>query len=204
MFRKFIASQFKKPTGLFGIFTSNLMIKGNTSIYNTLIKNLEVQPHDKLLEIGYGPGLGINLITRACATCTIHGIDFSRLMYKRASRYNKQNIDKGRVQLQYGDFLETPIVSNDYDEDYDKIFCVNVVYFWDELKKPFEKILSLLKKSGAFYIYMAHKDTLIEKKAPDGVFNKYSLEQIGEALRLTGFCEVEHYFDKGYYIKAKK
>ena len=29
MLREFIASQFKKPTGLFGLFTSNLMIKGN-------------------------------------------------------------------------------------------------------------------------------------------------------------------------------
>lgn len=200
MFRKFIASQFKKPTGLFGIFTSNIMIKGNMSNYNKLIKNLDVQPHDKLLEIGYGPGIGINMIIQACASCTIHGIDFSRLMYKRASKYNKLYIDRGKVQLQYGDFLETPIVSNDYD----KIFCVNVVYFWDELKKPFEKIQSLLKKGGAFYIYMANKDTLIEKKAPDGVFNKYSLEQMVEALRLAGFAEVEHYFDKGHYIKAKK
>ena len=60
MFRKFIASQFKKPTGLFGIFTSNLMIKSNMSIYNKLIKKLDLQPHDKL-EIGYRPGIGINI-----------------------------------------------------------------------------------------------------------------------------------------------
>lgn len=62
MLKDFIALQFKKPTGLFGIFSSNIMIKGNMSKYEKLIKNLCVKPNDKLLEIGYGPGIGINMI----------------------------------------------------------------------------------------------------------------------------------------------
>ena len=81
---------------------------------------------------------------------------------------------------------------------------MNVVYFWDELNTPFEKVLSLLKKDGAFHIYMADKDTLIKKKAPDSVFNKYSIEQVKETLKATGFENVEHYVEKGLYIKAKK
>jgi hypothetical protein len=82
------------------------------------------------------------------------------------------------------------------------VFCLNVVYFWSELNEPFKKILSLLKKGGSFYIYMADKDAL--KKAPDSVFNKYSIEQVVESLKSARFSQVENYFDKGYYIKAKK
>lgn len=174
------------------------MIKGNLSKYEKLIKNLDVQSYDKLLEIGYGPGIGINMIAERYASCIIHGIDFSRLMYKRASKYNKLYIDSSRVKLQYGDFLQTPIGSDDYN----KIFCLNVVYFWDDLKQPFEKILSLLKNGCVFYIYMADKEIL--KKAPDDVFNKYSIDEMLNALTLAGFSKIEHYFDKGYYIKAKK
>ena len=200
MFRKFIASQFKKPTGLLGIFTSNLMVKNNQKNYDRLIKDLDLQPHDILLEIGYGPGIGIDMIAKICPTCTIHGIDFSNLMYKRATKYNKQYINAGRVQLQHGDFLKVPVGHNDFD----KIFCLNVVYFWNELRTPFEKVLSLLKKGGAFHIYMADKNTLLEKKTPDSVFNKYSIEQVVEALKAAGFENVEHYAEKGLYIKAKK
>src|SRR5215208_1687189 len=138
MFREFIASQFKRPAGLFGIFTSNLMIKNNKSNYDRLIKDLELQPNDKLLEIGYGPGLGLNMIAQICSTCAIHGIDFSPLMYKRACKYNKQYIDDGRVRLQHGDFLKTTII----DGNYDKVFCLNVIYFWDELRGPFGKVFS--------------------------------------------------------------
>ena len=49
---------------------------------------------------------------------------------------------------------------------------------------------------------MADKDAL--KKAPDSVFNKYSSEQVVESLKSARFSQVENYFDKGYYIKAKK
>jgi SAM-dependent methyltransferase len=200
MIRNLIASQFKKPTGLFGMFTSNLMIKGNKSSYDNLIKDLNIKANDKILEIGYGPGIGINLIAETCQSCIIHGIDFSKLMYRRATELNRKYIDDKRAKLLFGDFLTTNIGTYDYD----KIFCLNVVYFWDDLQPPFEKIKSLLKKGGVFCFYMAHKDFLIKKKSPDEIFNKYSIEEITDALKQAGFSEIDHYFDKGYYVKAKR
>jgi cyclopropane fatty-acyl-phospholipid synthase-like methyltransferase len=200
MLREFIASQFKKPTGLFGIFSSNLMVKNNQKNYDRLIRDLDLQAQDKVLEIGYGPGIGIQMIAERCPTCSIHGIDFSKLMYKRAGKYNKGYIYSGRVNLQHGDFLKVPIVHNEYN----KIFCLNVVYFWNELIGPFEKVFSLLKKDGSFHIYMADKNTLIKMKSPDSVFNKYSIEQIEGALQAAGFTVVEHTEEKGHYIKARK
>ena len=200
MFREFIARQFKKPSVLFGKFASNIMVRNNQKNYDKLITDLDVKLHDKLLEIGYGPGIGIQMLANLCSTCTIHGIDFSKLMYKRATKYNKTFIDSGKVRLYYGDFLKTLVLDNEYD----KVFCLNVIYFWDELKTPFEKVLSLLKKGGDFHIYMADKATLIKMKAPDTVFNKYSIEEVAQALKSAGFENVEHYSDKGLYIKAKK
>ena len=198
MFKDLVATQFKKPSGLFGMISSRIMINNNMAQYERLIKELNLQPGDKLLEIGYGPGVGINKVAMACPSCIIHGIDFSRLMFIRATKYNKQLIDNHTMQLQYGDFLNTPLASTDYD----KIFCLNVVYFWNELHEPFKKVFSLLKAGGGFYIYMANKDVL--KKTPDTVFNKYSIEQIIEALKFVGFGNVEYNLEKGYYIKAKK
>ena len=198
MFKNFIAAQFKKPSGLFGMLSSRRMIKGNKDKYEKLIRYLDLQPQNNLLEIGYGPGVGINMIAQACPSCTIHGIDFSNLMFKKAARYNSQYLENNTVFLQYGDFLKTPIISKEFD----KIFCSNVIYFWNELHNPFEKVFSLLKTGGAFYIYMATRETL--KKAPDNVFNKYAIEQVLEALKLAGFAEVEYQLEKGYYIKAKK
>jgi ubiquinone/menaquinone biosynthesis C-methylase UbiE len=200
MLRNFIGQQFKRPSGWFGNYSSKIMIKGNRNKYETMIKEMDIQSDDKLLEIGYGPGLGIEMISKLNESCTIHGVDFSKLMYDKARKFNKSNIEKGKVQLQYGDFLKIPIAENQYD----KIFCLNVIYFWDELNLPFEKTLSLLKISSIFYIFMVDANTLNEKRAPDRVFNKYSIEQVVEALKSAGFIGIEYYFNKGYYIQAKK
>jgi len=200
IFRK-IGKQFRKPTGIPGKIVSNLMILGNRFAYETMIKELAIQSNDKILEIGYGPGIGINLISRRYETCDMYGIDFSELMYRRAARRNKQFIKNNKVHLFLGDFVETDISVIGFD----KIFCINVVYFWDNLQKPFKRVRSLLKDDGTFCFYMAKKDDLNKVRfTKDDIFNKYSIEQISEALKAAGFKEVDYYFRKGYFIKAKK
>lgn len=200
MFRK-IGMQFKKPTGFLGRLVSSLMIKGNRSVYENVLKDLKIHSNDKILEIGYGPGIGINLTSRRTESCEIYGIDFSELMYTRATKRNKQFIDNKRVHLLFGDFVETEIGTSGFD----KIFCINVVYFWDNLQKPFDRVKSLLKDDGIFCLYMAKKDDLTKLKfTEDDIFNKYSIDQISEALKSAGFREFEYYFKKGYYIKVKK
>lgn len=199
MFEK-IANQFRKPSGFWGRIVSGLMIKGNRHAYDTLLKDMNVQPGEKLLEIGYGPGIGIQLIADA-VKCNIYGVDFSELMYKKASKKNKSYIAKGQVELLYGDFVETPI----HVDGLDKVFCLNVVYFWKDLNPPFLKIKSLLKDGGAFYFYMAKREDLSKLKfTDDSVFNKYTIEEVTEALKLAGFRSIEHHFNLGYFVKAVK
>ncbi len=101
----------------------------------------------------------------------------------------------------FGDFIETEIDVKDFD----KVLCLNVVYFWDNLQKPFEKVNSLLKNDGLFCIYMDSKEDLSKVPfAEDDIFNKYTIEQVLDALKLAGFSEVDYYFDNGYFVKAKK
>lgn len=200
MFRK-IALQLKKPEGFLGVIITNLMMKKNRPEYEIMINDLKIQPENKLLEIGYGPGVGINLISKMFDLCHIYGIDFSELMFKRASKLNKQFIENKKVRLQFGDFNTVEISTSDFD----KIFCLNVVYFWDDLQKPFEKVLSLLKEGGMFCFYMAKNDDLARLNfTKNEIFNKYSIEQITHALQIAGFKDISFYFKRGYYIQAKK
>ncbi len=192
--------QFRKPSGFFGKIVSSLMIKGNRPAYNTLLLDMDVRSGEKILEIGYGPGIGIHLLATA-VNCQIYGVDFSELMHKKASKRNKQFIEKNQVNLLYGDFVETPINA----EGFDKIFCLNVLYFWEDLNPPFVKIRSLLKDGAAFYFYMAKKEDLSKLKfTDDSVFNKYTIEEVTEALNNAGFRSVSHHFNQGYFVKAVK
>ncbi|MGD0754463.1 MAG: class I SAM-dependent methyltransferase [Bacteroidales bacterium] len=104
-----------------------------------------------------------------------------------------------KVNLRYGDFLTV----ESENEKYDKIFCLNVIYFWNDLNKAFKKINSLLTTKGEYWIYMEHERELEKYKfAKD--FCKYSIENVETDLKNAGFVSIDYIMDKGYYIKAKK
>lgn len=196
----FIARQFRKPSGFWGRIISFIMKKGNIYFYYKIVELLDIQKNDKILEIGYGHGLGINKILKE-NDCFITGVDFSELMYAEASKRNKAFIENKRAELYFGNFLETNLQA----EQFDKAFCINVIYFWDELEPPFLKIKNCLKKGGVFCFYMEHKDNLKKLRfTSDEIFNKYAIEEVVEALTATGFENIEHVYDKGYLIRCRK
>lgn len=200
MFRK-LSLQFRRPDGFLGKIISGLMKKGNRPVYENLIEYMEIKQGEKMLEIGYGPGLGIDLILTGFPSVSINGVDFSELMYKEASERNKKLIEGGRVKLQYGDFLEAAVDGKDFD----RVYFTNVIYFWNDIQKPFEKIYSLLKKGGSVNFYMAGKDYLEKQMITNQeTFNKYSIEQVKDTLTAAGFINIKWDFKKGYYIKAEK
>ena len=95
MVKHFIARQFRKPTGFFGSLVGKLMAKGNLPAIIETTARLELVDTDTVLEIGYGPGLGISQILSTNLKCTMKGIDFSEQMYKTAFK-KKQKIHSGK------------------------------------------------------------------------------------------------------------
>jgi cyclopropane fatty-acyl-phospholipid synthase-like methyltransferase len=198
--RNFISNQFRRPSGFWGRIVSALMKKGNKLNYIKLISELEIKSGDRILEIGYGHGLGINMIFKEF-DCSITGIDFSELMYKEASSRNKKYLENGKLSLNFGDYLSFSAENNSFD----KVFFINVIYFWKTLESPFIKIKNELKTDGVLCIYMAHRDDLNRLNfTSDNVFNKYTIEFVTEELKKYGFREIEYKFDRGYYIRCRK
>lgn len=198
MFRA-LGKQLRQPSGRFGRLVSIMMDMRNREFYEKIIIELDLKSSDRIYEIGYGPGLGINLIANSITDCSISGIDFSELMFEQATKRNKKFVDAGIVNLKYGDLL-TSAVDN---EQYDKVFCVNVIYFWSELTKVFEKIYSMLNDGGRFCIFMTPAKDFEKLKFAEDFF-KYSIEIVESELKKAGFKSVDYKLDKGYYIKAIK
>lgn len=195
-----IGNQFKRPSGLLGRVISLRMKKGNMLDYSKIINVLNIKENDQLFEIAYGHGKGIKQIL-STNKCTLTGVDFSQLMFNEATRRNKIFIKQKRLELHYGDFLQFDMPTNKFD----KIFCINVVYFWDDLILPFSKIREGLNEKGSFYIYMAHADFLNQLKfTKEGIFNKYSIEHVVEQLGHAGFSHIDYKLDRGYIISCQK
>lgn len=204
--KKQIAKQFRKPNGLFGRYIGNKMKKFNQPIYSKFASRLGINDADKVLEIGYGTGDTLNLIGNTNSVCKLYGIDFSRLMFNKTKKLNSGFIDSGRLELFFGNFI-------DFDFNtlkFTKTYCINVVYFWEDLIPGFQKAYDILEPEGVFGIYMADaKEMLKLGYTKTAVFNKHSTQHVQSCLEKVGFTDINIIEDTGnisksYYIYSKK
>ena len=198
---RIIEKQFRQPSGFLGKIVSIIMQKGYSKAYTRIIDSLEIKEKEHVFEIGYGHGLGIKKIL-VNTNCFVSGIDYSKLMNKLASKRNKKNINNGKVKLYYGDFLDYKIKPDLYN----KIYFLNILYFWDKLEVPLTKINVGLKEKGIFCFYMDHPDELSRQGfMKEDLFNKYTIDVVIEKLRFSGFNKIDYQQDKmGYFVKCMK
>jgi len=112
---------------------------------------LDIQPGDRILEIGFGPGLAVAQMSRRVTSGRITGIDHSELMVRKASRRNAAAVAAGRVVLQLGSADDLPT----FDEPFDRVLSVNSYAFW---RSPAETLvaLRLVMRAGGL-IAIAHQ-----------------------------------------------
>jgi SAM-dependent methyltransferase len=204
MFKRLIDKNFRKPGGLVGRYIIRFL-KKNQPEYDELNDLLKLNKDEVVLEIGYGLGQGIYDYS-AKYDCTFYGIDFSRLMFKRASKLNRENIKRGRVFLFCAGFEEFDFMP----ESFHCIYFLNVIYFWSEINSRLTKIFTLLKPDGKVIIFMADAVCLMDGRhsEEETVFTLHRVADVVKEMELTGFASVEiteHTKEKNcYYITGYK
>jgi ubiquinone/menaquinone biosynthesis C-methylase UbiE len=125
-----VRAQFGRPTGLGGYAAGLLMAHrpSNRRRNAWAVSLLDVQRDDRVLELGFGPGLAIREVSRIAAEGYVCGIDHSELMVRWARRRNADGIRRGVVDLRLGSVDELPA----FDALFDKILAVNAMLFWSE------------------------------------------------------------------------
>ena len=102
------------------------------------------------------------------------------------------------------------MIFNFRESTYTKIFCVNVIYFWEDLSTPFQKVFDLLEQDSLFGIYITRSEDIVKVNyARSPIFKKYTQEEVINQLKIVGFSEINVVRDKikvriGLYIYAKK
>jgi SAM-dependent methyltransferase len=148
-----VRAQFGRPTGLGGRAAGFLMAhrSSNRQRNKWVVGLLDVQPDDRVLEIGFGPGLAVRELARLAAEGYVCGIDHSELMLRRAKRLNAGGIERGVVDLRLGSVQHLPT----FDAPIDKILAVNATMFWRDPVARLEELCGLLRRGGL--IAVAHQ-----------------------------------------------
>lgn len=117
---------FVRPEGDEGERGADLMERHGGPMARRAIEELRLRPSDKVLEIGFGPGLALQRLTGIVIAGQVMGVDPSPLMYRRASVRNASAIAEGRLVL-----LETSVETLPVeDQSFDAALAIDNLHFW--------------------------------------------------------------------------
>src|SRR5262249_60004767 len=112
---------FGRPEGVLGKLGGVIMAWTNRAIAARVVELLNIQPSDIVLEVGFGPGIGIQLLAEKAMSGEVAGIDCSEEMIKQATARNAAAVECRRVELQLGSVERLPFAN----ETFDKALAIN-------------------------------------------------------------------------------
>ena len=132
------------PRGLFGRVSSLMMRRINTEMNEHMVALLDLSGDEHVLEIGFGPGMGVQLLVAALPGGHVAGVDPSPLMVRQAGRRNAAAVGAGVVDLHEGVATDLPFT----DVAFDAVCSANSLQLWGDLEVAFAEIARVLVPGG--------------------------------------------------------
>lgn len=165
-----MTKQLRKPSGLLAGKVSSKMNEMNEVVYNFTLENMNIGENDSILEIGFGNGKFFDKLFANAQNIKVWGIDFSKDMVAMAIKKNQSLIRAAKLKLQIGSSDNLPFANDTFD----KVFCINVIYFWDQPEKHLNEVHRVLKPNGQFFAAIRPKETFSHLPAADYGFTLYN------------------------------
>lgn len=159
-----LRDSFGRPKGLLGKLGGPIMARTNRTSVAWVTKLLAVKPGDRVLEIGFGPGVGLEQLARDAPRAKFSGVDLSEEMFRQAAARNRAAIDNGLMELRLGSAEHLPF----FDSAFDKAFSINSLQVWTDATAGLRETRRVLKDGGLIaFGFTRHsgqpKDGLIDR-----------------------------------------
>ena len=194
LFKNYV-SQTRKPEGFLGKMMLNGMNSGHAKMADWGMSHLpEIKP-SKILEVGCGGGRNAGELAKKYPAAKVTAIDYSEVSVAKATEYNKEKIDSGKMIVQQGDVSNLKLPADSFD----LATAFETIYFWPGLSKCFSQVAGVLKPGGTFMIVNESDGTdegsLKFEKIIEGM-KCHTVEEITAALTGAGFSKIKAYHHK--------
>jgi len=172
-------AMFAHPRGLAGLLGGTIMARLSGARDTWIIDQIDIQPADHILEVGFGPGAALRELTSRARAGFVAGVDTSPLMLRQATKRNSRAVRAGQVQLRQGSALALPFA----EASFDKALTINSIQLWPDRFAGVKEIQRVLKTGGLVALALqpiwAKTDSEVRKIGED----------LLELLKQAGFVE---------------
>ncbi|WP_083632538.1 class I SAM-dependent methyltransferase [Bradyrhizobium sp. NAS96.2] len=142
--RSILLRAFGRPQGLLGRLGGVIMARTNADCGAWVTDLLEVDPDDRVLEVGFGPGIVIQRLSSLVPAGSVAGIDASQEMVGQARARNATAVGDGRIDLRLGSVEHLPFD----DASFDKALAINSMQVWPDAVAGLLEIRRVMKAGG--------------------------------------------------------
>ena len=189
-----ISRQFARPHGLLGRFIGRGMARSNADFSRWVVHELSEQQKSedgRIVEIGSGPGVGLEEALKQFPRSRLWGVDLSPEMASQARSRNRMSVSAGRLSLTVGGVARLAEIA-----PIDLVFANHVLYFWHEPEAELRQIRAFLRPGGLLalgYQLKQNMPVMAQKYFPlDGHLLYETNDQIDGVLRGAGFSSISH------------
>jgi SAM-dependent methyltransferase len=191
-----LVRQFHRPSGPLGRLTGWIMANRSSNVDRNrwAVEQLDLRPTDRVLEIGFGPGIAVEALAVRVTEGVVFGIDHSPLMTSAAGRRNAQAVAAGRVVLRTAEVTEVAELGDLRDlatggdglRSLDLVLAVNNLGMWPDPPARLRSILPLLRPGGRIAV-----GTQPRADDADAEMAHRAAEQTAALLADAGFHAIE-------------
>ncbi len=178
--------QFGRPSGLLGQLAGYLMARSEADD-RWVVELLDVQPNDRVLEVGFGPGVAIALIAERATSGFVAGVDPSEVMVRQATRRDRAAVREGRVELRPGTVSDLPYP----DGHFTKACAIHSLYFWPSLEDGLRELHRVLAPGGLLALAVRMRRPQAGRFDPSRYgFTDEQVAEVAATLGSVGFRDV--------------
>ena len=188
LFARFVNNT-RKPEGILGSLMVSGMNSGHAALASWGMGTFPPMAPADIIDLGCGGGRNAAELMGRYPDARMCALDYAPLAVRKATSYNKAQVDAGRCRVLQGDVSKLDLPGGSFD----LATAFETIYFWPELEECFANVHRILRAGGYFCIVNESDGTDEESRKFQQIIDGmrcYTAEQIGDALRSAGFTDV--------------